>query len=465
MEMGKYRKLIKNSAVFAIANIGSYLISFVLLRLYTELLTTEQYGIIDFLTVTVSLAIPVFTLSIVEAVFRFSMDDSNMEAVLANGVTVSVIGAVLFSAIGAGFFSYSQYGHYFGYLSFYFLACSINSICMQYARGVGKVTIFAISGIVKTFVLALSNILFLAVLHLKVEGYLLSLVISEAATIIYIFIAADLKKSLKYRVDKRLCKRMLGYSAPLIPNALSWWAMNAADKYVIFIFLGSASAGIYAVSHKIPTLINLCNRVFFQAWQLSAVEEVDNDNKSVFYSDVFNALAFILFLAASVLLLFLRLIMRILSSVEFSEAWRYTPFLVIGLVFSAFASFLGTNYVAMKKTRGAVKTTALGLLVNIALNLLLVQRFGMMGTSFATMVGFLLTWLYRVFDTRKFIKLKYDIPALLISITAINVQACMLIYKTSAHVYVGVIVCALIILSYRKESLRIIKSIATSFKR
>lgn len=71
--MGKYKKLIENSGIFFIANFGSKVITFLLVRFYTEYLTTSEYGVADVITTTVSLAIPIITLCITEAVLRFSI--------------------------------------------------------------------------------------------------------------------------------------------------------------------------------------------------------------------------------------------------------------------------------------------------------------------------------------------------------------------------------------------------------
>ena len=70
--------LIKNTAILAIGNIATKLISFFLVPLYTNILTTEQYGIIDLLYTVCTVAYPIITLNISEAVLRFSMDkDAN----------------------------------------------------------------------------------------------------------------------------------------------------------------------------------------------------------------------------------------------------------------------------------------------------------------------------------------------------------------------------------------------------
>ena len=231
-------------------------------------------------------------------------------------------------------------------------------------------------------------------------------------------------------------KDMVRYSLPLMPNSLSWWVMNASDKFVIFAFLGVAANGMYAVAHKMPTLINICNNLFFQAWQLSAVEESESTEKNGFYSNVFDTLAMILFLAASLLLIFIKPLMKMLVSSDYGNVWIYCPFLVIAMVFSAFSSFLGTNYVAMKKTRGALKTTVFGAAINLILNFLLIKPFGINGAAFATMFSFGATWLYRVWDTREFVEIRYDIIAMVESVSILCIQAIAIIFQLTIWIQV-----------------------------
>ena len=462
--MGKYGKLLKNSVIFALANVGSYLISFLLVRFNTEFLTTDQYGIVDFFTVTASLVIPIFTLAVVEAVLRFSIDHASQEEVFVNGIAISTTGSCAFCIVGSLLFSRTQYSQYFVYLLLLVFITSTNNICAQYARGSGRVTVFAFSGIVKSVALAGSNILFLLVLKWNIHGYLLSMIIAEFSSICYISASVRLWKCFRARINWKLIKEMVTYSLPLVPNSLSWWGMNASDKYVIFAVLGPSAAGIYAVSHKIPTLINLCNRIFFQAWQLSAVEESSSETKADFYTEVFNFLSLVLILAAAFLMLFLRPVMNLLTSDTFGDAWKYSPFLIIGLVFSAYAGFLGTNYVAMKKTKGAMKTTLFGVAVNMVLNLILVYPLGMTGTAIATMIGFLATWLYRAYDTREFVKIAYNIPAMVISFVMLILQASMLISESPKSGVISLLTCLVIILLYRKELMRLAEIFISAFR-
>lgn len=421
--MNRYGRLAKNSGIFAIANLGSHLITFALVRFYTELLTSEQYGIVDFVVTTSSMLIPFLTLAITEAVLRFSIDQEEKSGIFTNGIFMATLGSVLFLIVGPVFFQGTSYEQYFIYLAVLVFASSINMIMAQFTRGIGKVTIFAVAGIIKTTTLVCGNLFFLLELGWGIKGYLLSVIMSEVTSAVYLACWAQLYRYIRLKCQKLLLKEMLRYSIPLMSNSLSWWVMNAADKYVILACLGTAANGLYAVAHKIPTLINLCNNIFFQAWQLSAVQEASSETKTEFYSRVFNVLSAMLCVVASLLILLVNPLTRIMVAASYGDVWKFTPFLIIAMVFSAFASFLGTNYVAMKETKGALITSFIGAVVNIALNLLLVGPYGINGTAIATMISFLIMWLLRAYDTRKFVSIKYDHWQLGFSIALLLLQA------------------------------------------
>ena len=455
--MNKYSKLLKNSGIFAIANVGSHFISFLLVRFYTELLTREQYGMIDVMVTTTSLVIPIVSLAVVEAVLRFSIDDDKPKDVFINGLFIAVCGSIAFAFIGPWIFIRTAYRNYFLYMVALVFLTSIDNICAQHVRGVGKVIVFAVAGIIKTGVLAGSNIFLLLGLGMKIEGYLLSLIISEIVSILFLILASKAYKGLSFRPNMPLMRQMTRYSIPLIPNSLSWWVMNAADKYAILLMLGASSNGLYAVAHKLPSLINICNNLFFQAWQLSAVEESKSETKAEFYSNVFNVLALTLFMVTAVLFILLRPIMKLLAAAEYSDAWNYTPFLIIGMVFAAFSSFLGTNYVAMKKTNGALKTTIVGAATNIVLNFLLIKLMGINGAALATMISFAITWIYRAIDTREYVYIEYKPIPLTCSIICLVGQAIMMISGFSYSIYTGLLVCLIIIVLYKNEFFTILK--------
>ena len=76
---------------------------------------------------------------------------------------------------------------------------------------------------------------------------------------------------------------MIAYSAPLVLNAIGWWVNSASDRYVVTWLCGLAVNGIYSVGYKIPSIINVFQTIFNQAWFLSAVKEFDPQDKDGFF--------------------------------------------------------------------------------------------------------------------------------------------------------------------------------------
>lgn len=75
--MNKYKYLIKNMGLLTISNFGSKILSFILIPIYTNYLTTVKYGTFDLFNTTISLLMPILTINIMSAVLRFSLDENS----------------------------------------------------------------------------------------------------------------------------------------------------------------------------------------------------------------------------------------------------------------------------------------------------------------------------------------------------------------------------------------------------
>ena len=90
--MNKYKRLVGNSVIFAIGNLGSKLMQFIMIPLYSYTLTTTEYGKVDFLTTVVSLLLPIFSLDIFDAVFRYALDkDDNKQETLNTSLLFTLV--------------------------------------------------------------------------------------------------------------------------------------------------------------------------------------------------------------------------------------------------------------------------------------------------------------------------------------------------------------------------------------
>lgn len=406
-KLNPYNKLFNNSLIFAIGNLGSKVIAFVLVPLYTYYLTTEQYGTVDVIISTSSMLLPIVSLSIFDAVLRFVMDKKlNRSTILTNSIFISSLGFIVLITSYPIIKKVSDVG----YINFLFIILVLQSyqiIFSQYARGIGLTKVFAFNGVLQTFCTGIFNIIFLVYFELGVAGYFFALIISYSISILYLIIKTQAFKIIKIsEIDKGIITLMLKYSIPLIPHSLMWWLINASSRFFISYFLGLTTNGLFAVASKIPALVTIMSQIFSQAWHLSAIEEFDSKNNDKFYSSVFAHLSSFMYLGSLVLIIALKPMFFYLFSEDYFVAWMAVPFLLMGAVFSAFSDFIGSIYVASKKTSRLFKTSLMGGGISIVLNFLLIPTFGLIGAGITSLFSFMVIFINRYLDTRHIIDIK-----------------------------------------------------------
>ena len=445
--MSKYTKLAKNTSMFFVANFGSKALTFLLVRFYTELLSTQEYGFIDLLNTTASLAFPMVTLCVTEAVLRFSIDDiENRGKILTNGLMVAVLGNLAFVLSAPVFSRIDTFSDNIGWLYLLTLTNSLYTIVAHFSRGIGRSKLFAASGLIHTTLQIGLNILFLLVFSWGIKGYFISSVLANALTGGFVFVYGKMYEFIRRNIDRKYLRSMLVYSIPLIPNSAFWWIMQSADRYLITFSLSAAANGLYAVANKIPTLITTISGIFFQAWQLSSVEEAESNQKHQFYTKVFAGLSSLLILAASFIMVVLQPLYRVLTEEAYYAGWTCAPFLLCAMVYSCYSSFLGTNYVAMKKTKGVFLTTVVGAAANVALNLILIPVMGLEGAALATLIAFFATWVSRIFGTRKFVQIRYSVERFWFPSAIILFQAFLLTFGVHSILLQGVLFTVVLLL-------------------
>ncbi|WP_122645538.1 lipopolysaccharide biosynthesis protein [Enterococcus mediterraneensis] len=409
MTENRYKRLASNSLLFLIGNFGSKLITFFMLPIYTAKLSQGEYGISDLVLTTVSLLLPIISLSVFESVLRFSMDpESNKREIFTNAMVVSIIGCMfLLIGIPAILFFNISYGIF---VIVILIVQIFQSIFSQYAKAAGYIGVYAINGIILSCLTAFLNIIFLIVIPTGIQGYLFSILLAYIFSNSWLFFKLNLYKEFKISlVNKKLIKDLLFYSIPLIPNSVALWINNVANRYFILYYLGKSANGVFAIANKIPLLLGVINSIFFQAWQMSAIEEFEKKDRDSFYSNTFSIYSKILFWGVSSIIFILRPMMKILVSVEFVVAWKYVPFLLLSILYSSFSGFLGQYYIASKQTIGVFITTITGAIINIITNFLLIPALGLVGASVSSALSFFVLWLIRIKDTKKFVSTNYDV--------------------------------------------------------
>lgn len=405
----KYIFFIKNMSILTISNFVSKILVFLMLPLYTNVLTTQEYGTIDIISTTINLSIPIFTLSISEAILRYTMEKNVIkEEVLKESLKVIVKGFLILLILSPLTTFLKLPLVYVVIFLIYYLTTAIANALSYYTKGTNNLKLLGISNIIRALLLVSLNCLMLLVLKLNIIGYYISLIVSDIIFILILLIPVLKNKQKRIKQNNQLAKEMKSYSKPFIINSISWWINNASDKYLVLFFCGINLTGIYSIAYKIPSMLEVVQNIFSQAWQISAIKEYKSKEAEAFFSTMYKYYNFILIMTVLIILLFLKSISKILFAKEFYVAWKFVPFLLLAILFGALSGFLGSLYSANKDSKMYAKSTLIGAISNIILNLILIPIFNAYGAAIATFISYLVVWIIRVKNVKKYLELKIE---------------------------------------------------------
>ena len=152
--MGRYKYLLKNIGLLTLSSFTTKLLSFFLVPLYTNVLSTTEYGTYDMFNTTIGVLLPILTLNIQESVMRFSLDDKLDEnSILSIGAKYFIVSNLLVVAglVVNDVFRFSiiirDYSIFF-FLMFFTQALS--GIVLAYIRGIDRIAELSVSSVVSS---------------------------------------------------------------------------------------------------------------------------------------------------------------------------------------------------------------------------------------------------------------------------------------------------------------------------
>lgn len=454
-KQNRYGRLLKNIMLLFTGNFVSKVLSFFMVPLYTSILSTSDYGIADLITTTVLLVLPFFSLLMDESVMRFTLDKAfDTRQVFSIGITISTIGFVAAMLLSPVIFLFETLREYYWFIVFYYVVSWIYNIVSSYVRGMDKLALTTAAGLIHTFTYLLFNILFLLVLKIGVYGYLLAMNLSNLVAIIFLVLTTKLYKNFipLLQLDTKLAKDMVRYSVPMIPNYISWWFNNCADRYMVSYFCGTSITGIYSVAYKIPTILSSITSIFSSAWKISSVDNFGSQESIEFYNRTYKFYSGLLLIGAGALILITKFLALLLFANDFFAAWKITPILIIAYTLSALAQFIESIFNASKKTQTLFYASLIGAIVNIILNFVMIPIWGGIGAAIATVIGYFTIWIIDMFNAKKLFTMHYDIARILLCYVILILEI-MAIYSESIEGYIIAIVGVISVLVINREVL------------
>lgn len=426
--MNKSKALVMNTLILSIGQLIPKIISLITLPLLTAYFTTSQYGIYDLLLSLSSLSIPILTLLTQQAAFRYIIDsnnDNDRSKYICNSIIIFLAISFLNILILIIYCKSAKTNILFFLIIFLlYFSESLYDLIGQYSRGLGDNKSYSIASIIY------STINFILIIALYITGYLTIfyaltiMALSYLLSSIYLFYKIKAFKYVDFKyIDFNIIKQMIKYSLPIIPNSIALWVVSLSDRFIITNVLGTSYNGIYAAANKIPNLLFTAYSIFNLAWTELAARTIKEEDIEKYYSLLFKKIFNFLTGVVIILIFCSPILFKVLINNKFMDGYTQMPILFVGIMMSCLSSFYGGIYIALKKTKTVGVSSLVGASINILINLLLINRYGLYAASISTLISFFMICLYRKYDLKKSINIEYDYKNIIINVVNIVLLA------------------------------------------
>lgn len=426
-------------------------------------MSTEEYGLVDFINILISLAMPIITLQIEQAVFRNLIDcredEESKKTIISTGFYEFLLHVIFLSVI---FITFSNYINniYKYYLMVNVIAFCFTSFFQQVARGVGNNKVYSISGFLSAISTILFNILFLVTFKMGAKGMLIGMFLGQFLSVVYLYFALKMYKYIILKsYDKNLLKKMLKYSIPLIPNAISFWILNASDRIIVTSIFGLSFSGILAASHKFSSAYIILYNVFHLSWLESVSEHIKDKDIVTYFNRIFNS-ALKLFISLSFLIIAaMPFIYNIMIDKKYFIGYYQIPIIMIGAIFNVLVALETAVYYAKKNTKAIAMTSFIAALVNIIVHLLLIGKLNLYAASISTMIAYLVMSLYRYYDIKhKYFNIRIESKILLISFIFLIVILPIYYIENNIYSFISLLISVIFALIVNKKEIKYLKN-------
>ena len=421
-------KFLKDIGIYAIGNIGSKLITFLMVPLYTYFVhDTSDFGYYDLCLQVCLLLIPFFTLQLRDGAFRFLLDceDGQQRDRIVSFVARTLATSLTLSAIIALVIAMLHPVQYLGYIVGLLIAMSLQEVYSQVFRGLGNNRAFVMVGILSALGIGLFSIIFVALMGWGIRGIFIANIVARilALGIVEARVRLVTRHTHLNISTREVARDIIHYTLPLMPGSLCWWLTGSSDRLFISHFLGLDVNGLYAVAIRFTGIISTLALIFYQAWQETAILQYNSPDRDRFFSKMLNRYVFLL---AGIFIGYafaLKVNYSWLVAGEYRESLGFIYPLGLSAVVFAIAAFFDMGYQCAKDTKRTLPAIVLAAVVNILLNFLLINPLGVYGVITTQLVTYLVLVTYRWHDMKRYFILKIEprtaIPVLAILLGAV----------------------------------------------
>lgn len=421
------RTLVKDSGIYALAALGSPLISLVLAPVLTRYLSPTDFGILTLLNLSIGLIAGITQLGLGSAFFRAYHYDyqspRDRQAVLASvtillcGVALPVAALAIFAAptLARLLLGQPRLGNLVALAAGVVLLQNLTVPGFAWLRAESRATAFALLSVGNLVIALIANLVLVVVLRLGVTGSLIATATGYGVVALFTLPLIVLRSRMRVRRD--IAWSLLTFGTPQVFSFISYWILQLSDRYLLSVFGSLAQAGQYAVAYSLGSVLStLVIAPFTLAWPATMYTIAKRHDATHIFALVFRWFGVVLVFCALGLSVAGIVLLNWLFPVSYHAAAPVIPLVATSIIFYGlyFVFMVGAN--VRRKTWLAAVLTVMAALVNLGLNLILIPRFGAFGAASSTLVAYFMLALVAYLANQRLYPVPYGIARFLIAL-------------------------------------------------
>ena len=387
------KSLARNSFIYYLSNILTKGISFFLLPLYTSILSREDYGVLELMSIISTMVIILFTFQIGQGVARYYNELQDQKQIQIYTSTVIYFSIASFGVFTILFILFLPQVSYYLSLTesetvFAIASITLNGLfymSQNQLRWKIKPVQEMISSLTYNLCTIGFTIYFIVLLEEGITGIFKAQCIGALIGMIVAFVFSRSDYGLYF--SKQVLTKLLSFSLPLLPGAMSIFVYMFTDRICIKEMLGLDELGVYSVGSKIATILTFAGIGVSTAISpliYKHYKEGETPDKIALLFRIFCGLSFIL---VAFLSFFADVVIQTMTNELYAAAVPIIPFLLYAVFLNSLTLFSPGLSIAKKTSRRSIIAMVAGIL-NLILNILLIPYFGIVAAAIATFVSF-----------------------------------------------------------------------------
>jgi O-antigen/teichoic acid export membrane protein len=420
------KNTIKQSAIYGLSRISLKFVSFILTPVISIYFTVSEYGILDRFERFWQIIFAISLFGIETALLRWYTLTEDKEkkkslifTILAFLIIVNVIlilFGILFSVnLSSIIFDSAIYNNIIIYT--FLIACfeALMVVPLTLLRAENKPGKYFLITLSATIISLLLQLYFLLYTTNKLEGIFISKFV--APFIVFILLIPFIIKHINFKFDKVYFIDIIKFSFPLMLTGIVSTLLNSVNRFILGFIGRPDDVGLFSLASNISGIMTFILISPFQlAFNAIFWQKQKDSNAARFYTKSVTYSVLLYVWGALVLSLLVPYIIKLYIPTRpaYWEAGNLVPILSLSLVFYGMLTISYMSYHQSKRNDLIFYFQTGALILNIALNYLLIPKFQMYGAAFATFISFFILIASMYYFSRNYYFIKYETMKLIV---------------------------------------------------